>query len=127
MKRGKLRRFLFVAVTCLLSLPWLAPCGIGVIPATLVRGANKKLFGKDTADPYASDADILSKPVKPGTALIVHQNQRISSRLLVSNEEMKNLNLAKGKESIPQPPRPHSGKAIKRGATNTLEGFAKML
>ncbi len=91
MNHHRLRRLIFVTGTCLVSLPWLVPCGITAIPAAMIRATDRSLqFAKrDPANPTASQ--FASMQDKPGMPFVVRQNQTIPRSELISEAEWSQM------------------------------------
>lgn len=91
MKRGKLRRFLFVAVTWLLSLPWLTPCGALLIPAAALKGVNSLTFNHRSSLFQPTSKQLAGVSEKPGLPLSVHEYRPVPRSLLISAAEWSRL------------------------------------
>lgn len=87
MKRENLRRVLFTSAACLLAVPWLTPCGIGLVSSAVVRGTSHTLFGDPNPMARWPAVDVQNSGGASGRRLTVHQNQSVPRSLLISASE----------------------------------------
>lgn len=82
---------LFVITTCLVSLPWLTPCGITILPATALFGADRALSGGH-ADPIHLTRSQNNAIAESGSLpFTVREHQPVPRSLLITTAEWERL------------------------------------
>lgn len=116
-----LKRAAFMLAVCLLAVPWLTPCtlGIGTVGAALVSGASRRVEGDDEVRHRLRDPQLKAWAAKPGPQIKLNQQARIPRGMLVQDDELT----AKGrilqvtsKDSVAQ-----------KGSTSAMNSVATLL
>jgi hypothetical protein len=121
MNQNRLRRCVFMLAVCLLALPWLTPCtlGVGTVGAALVSGASRRVEGDDELRHRLRDPQLKAWAAKPGPQIMINDQARVPRSLLVQDAELTThgrILQVTSKDSLAQ-----------QGSTTAMNSVAKML
>ncbi|MBB5030870.1 hypothetical protein [Prosthecobacter vanneervenii] len=116
MKREKLRRFLFVGAVCLLSFPWLTPCGTGVIAAAGISGTRNAFTRGSEPEARLPTRQLRGWASRPASPFSVISSQPVPLSRLIGDEELVK---ASGGQDAPYP-----GSLVGKGASALVDGVA---
>lgn len=112
------RRFLFVCLVCLLSVPWLTPC-VGIWSAAAVSGVHDAVAKPHDVIARLPGDDLKKWAANPPPKLTLLTHRTISSSEFVREDE---VDAAHGGSAVPPP-----GTLAGRGTSMVVKGVAETL
>lgn len=119
MKREWIHRFLFVSAACLLSMPWLTPCGTGIIASAGISGTRNAFTRGGESEAQLPTRQLRSWASRPAKPFVIIASQPVPVSRLIGDEE---LAVARGVQDAAYP-----GSLLGKGASALVDGVSGTL